>query len=185
VEFSWTDTTSKESSFEVVRADNADLIDDGEIVAKVPYALKGCGRQFSSIALTDQEASMNPGQTYVYGVRALNEADHWESSLTYTKYRVPWMGTIGVEVNTEGESPVAGTEVKVCHYTKDELGILSVSSLCWLDTTDAYGLAEISVLVSDASWTGQSEELLVLLLLLLFRCLLFDRSGERSCVVYV
>jgi hypothetical protein len=75
IEFSFTDTAIFEKSFEILRAESVQVIDNGIVAVKIPYDLQGCGRQFSSITFTDQASAQNPGFEFVYGVRA-----RWEDT---------------------------------------------------------------------------------------------------------
>jgi hypothetical protein len=140
VEFSFTDTSTSESAFEVVRGDSVYSLNDGEVVTKIPYSLPDCGRQFSSISLTDQQAARNPGMLYVYGLQATNKDTKFVTSMKSTAYRVPWIASIFVSVETQSQVGVGGTLVELCHVV-DTLGILGKSKgrECWESGTVPIG----------------------------------------------
>jgi hypothetical protein len=152
IEFTFTDTSYGETAFEIVRGESIDTIQDGEIVVKVPYGLDGCGRQFSSIVFTDQQAMNNPGLTYVYGVRARNDGVVPTTMTTQAivPYRVPWMGSVVTEVQTESDSPVSGALIRVCHFEGPHV----IADICWWARTDVYGQAKVDVLVAKQTWTS-------------------------------
>jgi hypothetical protein len=154
IQFSFTDTTIEEDTFEIVRANSVSTIDDGEIVVNVPYALKGCGRQFSSIQFTDLAAAATPGMVYVYGVRARKESTNYASTQAINRYTVPWFAEIFINVQTDGGAAVGveGVPISVCAFD----GVVTTGR-CWDAETDVFGVAKVEILVADEEWTDTMQ----------------------------
>jgi hypothetical protein len=159
--FSFTDTSAEEQSYEIVRADSTDSIDQGSIVVAIPYNLQGCGRDFSSVTFADQEAAENPGIVYVYGVRALEMKDNGKqvSLTTVTSFRVPFYATLAIEIESSSGDSVSDTLVRACHILQepDGDGELPTSSHCWEGRTGPHGTVDFQIEVADPAWTSRRQ----------------------------
>jgi hypothetical protein len=148
VQFSFTDTYSGEETFELVRSNDEQSINQGDVVVKVPFGLDGCGRQFSSATFVDVDAGSNPGQSYTYGVRArARDADNTLVSTQYktTTFKIPWVGSINIEVQTYR----AGVTVQVCKLDLVNGEEVPNKSFCWESVTDKFGQASLDMRVAN------------------------------------
>jgi hypothetical protein len=157
ITFSFTDTSVHEDSFEIVRADSVNTINEGSIVVKVPYKLQGCGRDFSAITFSDQDAAQHPGLVFVYGVRARNEEKGYSTAQAVNAYRVPFMARLTIKVKTDSQVGVSEVEVEACHYAPDASGKLVKGNRCWRGGTDVHGQIDFDIEVADAEWTSLTQ----------------------------
>jgi hypothetical protein len=180
IQFSFMDTQSGESGFEIVRHQSFQDIHLGSVVVSIPYGIRGCGRQFASVSFTDEYAAEMPGRKFVYGVRSVlptaQAGAGGEGGSTYkaTEYLVPWISaftiTIGpmrpfvtIQVCRLFHVEAGGDAKKQC--TDALSGITASGVYVWYTTSDMFGVANLEINVADSDpimgWDQVNQRFLV------------------------
>jgi hypothetical protein len=180
VQFSFMDTQTGESGYEIVRHQSFQDIHLGSVVVSIPYGIRGCGRQFASVSFTDEYAAEMPGRKFVYGVRSIlptaQAGAGGEGGSTYkaTEYLVPWISaftiTIGpmrpfvtIQVCRLFHVDAGGDPKKPC--TDALSGITASGVYVWYTTSDMFGVANLEISVADndpiMGWDQVNQRFLV------------------------
>jgi hypothetical protein len=163
VEFSFTDTSSVETGYEIVRATTeADVLaNKGDVIAR-PTDVTDCGRHWGEVSYADRPSSEKPGTRFAFGVRALmrNEDPH-ASAYDVLEYTIPWKADVFVSVVSEGSSAARhGTLVQLCRCGSEVYNSGDCErkgQLCWEMRTNTFGIALFEIAVPDAAWSDAKQ----------------------------
>jgi len=118
--FSYLDTSSSESEFDIFVGDLGSDISEKKFVVGINYPSTGCGRVSKHISFTDKESSKLVGQTREYAIRAIQttksspvESD--VTSVTVMPYRIPFYVQVSGTVKTGSGTGVENVKVSFCH----------------------------------------------------------------------
>ena len=132
----------------------------------IPYPSKGCGRTSRHISFADKTVINNVGQIVEYSIKSIQTKNGNDPNPTYeysestTKpYRIPFLARITGSVRTKSRVGVEGVTITLCHIDPVTAQNNKDPTYCpYLNlTTDARGLFESEIRVSDVNWTRLEE----------------------------
>jgi len=164
VVFSYLDTSSSESKFEIFVGDQGSDISEKNLVAGINYPSMGCGKVNKNISFVDKKSIEMVGQTREYAIRAIQttksspvESD--VTSVTVMPYRIPFYVQVSGTVKTGSGTGVENVKVSFCHIDP-ATGLNDVrEAFCPLQMfmTDKRGRFQGEIRVSDPNWTNLVE----------------------------